>query len=74
MLEQINESPRIILTDLNGEPTDPSPIHLSENDIIEKLLPISKEKIVYYGTHLKNNKISGNKLIKYVIPGDIIDI
>jgi len=74
LIDQINKSPRIVLTDLNGEPTDPDPVHLSETDIINNLIPISKDNIIYYGTHLKFNKISNNKLIKYVLPGEIIEI
>lgn len=72
LLNQVKLFPGIILTDLNGEPADPVKVHMSEQDIIEKAIPHSEGKIIYYGTHLKIQKESVHKNIKYVYPGETI--
>ena len=72
LFEQIKLFPRAIIIDLNGEPSDPVKVHLSENDIITKVLPVSKENIVFYGTHLKYQKEPLNKIIRYTYPGEVI--
>jgi len=74
LLEQIKLFPQVILTDMNGELSDPVKVHMSENDIIEKAIPQSENKIYFYGTHLKTQKKSVNEKIKYVYPGEIINI
>jgi ribonuclease BN (tRNA processing enzyme) len=70
----LSESPKIILIDLNGEADDPVPIHLSEEEIIEKGIKLVNPGTIFYGTHLKYQKESTHKNIKYVIPGMEIDI
>ena len=72
LLFQIKLFPEIILVDLNGEPSDPKQIHMSEKDIIEKAIPHSEGRVTFYGTHLKMQKESVHKNIRYVHPGDII--
>lgn len=72
LLKQIKTFPEAIIIDLNGEPSDPVKVHLSENDIITKVLPVSEDNIVFYGTHLKYQKESLNKMIRYTYPGEEI--
>ncbi len=72
LLNQIKLFPEIILIDMNGEISDPVKFHMSENDIIEKAIPFSEGRIIYYGTHLKTQKQSQHEEIKYVHPGEII--
>lgn len=72
LIDQIKLLPKVIIADLNGEPTDQVKVHLSENDIITKALPLSKDNIIYYGTHLKYQKESLNKNIHYTYPGEEI--
>lgn len=74
LIDQVRLFPEAIIADLNGEPSDPVKIHLSEDDIIAKALPVSKDKTVYYGTHLKYQKKSSHKNIKYVYPGEVIEL
>jgi len=67
--------PKYIIIDLNGEPDDPVYIHLSEKEIIEKVLNKKSINTTFLGTHLKYQKeISINKCIKYVYPGMVIEI
>ena len=64
-----------VLIDLNGEKSDGAKIHISESDLVQYALPKIKNKnIKFYGTHLKENKISGNKQIQYLIPGEEIEV
>jgi len=72
LLHQIKLFPEIILADLNGEPSDPRKVHMSETDIIEKAIPHCEGKITFYGTHLKTQKESAHKNIHYVYPGEVI--
>ena len=74
LLEQIRLIPKIIIADMNGEPSDPVKVHLSEDDIITKVLPESKDKIIFYGTHLKYQKKSVNKYIRFAYPGEEIEL
>lgn len=74
LISQIKLFPQIIITDLNGEPSDPQKIHLSEEDLIEKGIPQSQGKVIFYGTHLKKQKESSHKQIKYVYPGLVISL
>lgn len=73
LLDHIRLFPGVIIADLNGEPSDPVKVHMSEKDLVEKALPVSGEKIMYYGTHLKYQKESGNEYIRYTRPGEIIE-
>ncbi len=72
LLEQIKLFPEVIIIDLNGEPTDPVKVHLSQEDIMIKALPVSKENIVFYGTHLKYQKEALNNILRYTYPGQEI--
>jgi ribonuclease BN (tRNA processing enzyme) len=74
LIEQIKLCPKIIITDLNGEESDPVKVHLSENDLIAKTAHLHCDKIIFYGTHLKHQKTSSGKNIKYAGPGDIIEL
>lgn len=70
----LKEKPHKIILDLNGEPDDPVPVHLSERDITEKAFNIVKPETIFYGTHLKYKKESRCDRIKYVHPGMEIEI
>lgn len=74
LLPIVKSGPGVILADLNGEPSDPVRLHLSESDLLERALPHCPAGTVFYGTHLKVAKKSGLERIKYVNPGDVIDI
>jgi ribonuclease Z len=64
-----------ILIDLNGEKSDTVKVHISEEDLVEYALPRYKNReVIFYGTHLKSNKISSNRKIRYLNPGDEIVI
>ncbi|MBN2418568.1 MAG: MBL fold metallo-hydrolase, partial [Deltaproteobacteria bacterium] len=63
-----------VLIDLNGEETDTVRVHISENDLVQHALPNINKDIIFYGTHLKKNKISGNKNIRYLLPGEVLEV
>ncbi|MCU0843409.1 MAG: MBL fold metallo-hydrolase [Spirochaetes bacterium] len=74
LLPFIQNGGRTILIDLNGEPGDTHKVHLSEADLIEMALPRCGDDVVFYGTHLKQHKKTGPGRIRYVKPGDHIEI
>ncbi len=69
----LKERSKIIILDLNGE-GDPSPIHVSEEELIKNGIRLVHPKTIFYGTHLKSLKKSGHPMIKYVEPGMEIEI
>jgi len=73
LLDQVRLFPKIIIADLNGEPSDPVKVHMSGDDLVENALPVSGDRIMYYGTHLKYQKESENKYIRYTRPGEVIE-
>lgn len=74
LLEYIKDADSVLI-DLNGEKSDKAKIHISEYDLEQYAFPnIKKKDIKFYGTHLKKNKISKNKNIQYLRPGDEIEI
>ena len=73
LLEYI-EDVNAIIVDLNGEKTDKTKVHISENDLIKYALPKIKGGVKFYGTHLRENKISDNERIKYLKFGYEINI
>jgi len=74
LVEMIIKKPKVMLIDLNGEDNDPRPVHVSEADIINKAIPLSKNEIHYYGTHLKLQKKSKKKYLTYVKPGMTFEV
>ena len=73
LLEYIEDVSTIIV-DLNGEKTDKTKVHVSEDDLIKYALPKLKSSVKFYGTHLRDNKISGNGRIQYLKFGDKIKL
>ena len=74
LLEYIRDVDTVLI-DLNGEKSDEAKIHISEHDLKKYALPKLKDKdIRFYGTHLKQNKISKNKNIRYLTPGEEIEV
>lgn len=65
---------KIIIADLNGEPTDPVPVHLTEAEAATRLLPHCPAGTIIYGTHLKRSKIAQHPGIQYLNPGDCINL
>lgn len=49
----IETKPKLVLIDLNGDPGDVKPVHLSNNELVEKGLPISGNNTLFVGTHLR---------------------
>ncbi|HSV97976.1 MAG TPA: MBL fold metallo-hydrolase [Spirochaetota bacterium] len=74
LLPHIQDGGKAVLIDLNGEPGEAHKVHLSEADLAEKALPRCGDDVVFYGTHLKQNKKTGPGRIRYVRPGDRIEI
>lgn len=70
----LHKKPGHVLLDMNGEPDDPVQVHLSENDLIKKALPLTGQETMYYGTHLKTDKFSKLDQLIYVQPGQLIDV
>ena len=68
----LKRKPKNVLLDLNGEDDDIKKVHLSERDLIDKALNITFNETDYYGTHLKSDKTSNIKKLKYVKNGDEI--
>jgi ribonuclease BN (tRNA processing enzyme) len=64
--------PRNVLIDLGGEKDDPAPVHLTENDLLEKVSELKAEGTRFWGTHLKCEKKSRAKELKYVRAGTVI--
>ena len=65
----------IVLIDLNGEKSDRVKVHISEHDLIQYALPNIKNKdIIFYGTHLKTDRISSNRNIRYLKTGQEIEV
>ena len=74
LLEYIKDADTVLI-DLNGEESDTARVHISENDLVQYAFPNLKNKdIRFYGTHLKKSKTSDNKNIRYLIPGQEIEI
>ncbi|MDM8549112.1 MBL fold metallo-hydrolase [Desulfobacterales bacterium HSG2] len=73
LLEYVEDVDTIIV-DLNGEKTDKTKVHISENDLLKYALPKTKGSVRFYGTHLRDNKISENGRIQYLKFGDEIYI
>jgi ribonuclease BN (tRNA processing enzyme) len=74
LIKQIQLCPKIIITDLNGELSDQTKVHLSENDLVTKAVDFCGDTTIFYGTHLKYQKESSHKNIKYTYPGEIIEL
>jgi phosphoribosyl 1,2-cyclic phosphodiesterase len=70
----LEDQPRLVLVDLNGQDNDPIPVHLSRRDLREKALPITGENTTYYGTHLKKEFQSAIPCIKCAKPGMVIEV
>lgn len=65
-------NPRNVLIDLNGEPGDPIPVHLSEKELLGKIKELKTGKTRFWGTHLKRDKKSPGGTLRYVKPGMVI--
>jgi ribonuclease BN (tRNA processing enzyme) len=70
----LEDHPRVVLVDLNGQDSDRRPIHLSMRDLREKALPITGEHTTYYGTHLQREFQSTLPHVKCARPGLAIEV
>ncbi len=68
----LEKKPKAVIIDLNGQKKDKKKVHLSHDDLIKYALPITKDKTIYYGTHLKKEFKETNKYIKCCKPQDKI--
>jgi len=73
-LHYLQDENLTVLADLNGEESDKVKVHMSENDISEFAIPFMSQSATILGTHLKKNKVSSIKQIKYVHPGETYSI
>lgn len=49
----IEKAPKLVLIDLNGDADDLKPVHLSKKELVEKGLPITGNRSMFWGTHLR---------------------
>lgn len=74
LIPLIKLNPKVILSDAGGDERSAVKVHLTENDIINKAIPVSGDNTVYYATHLKYQKESIHERLKYTTPGMVIEI
>ena len=65
----IEAKPKLVLIDLNGEPGESKPVHLSYDELKEKGLPISGSETTFIGTHLRKSFITTDHRIVCSEPG-----
>lgn len=70
----LESNPKMVIIDANGQKGEKHKVHISIEDIMEYALPITKNRTVYYGTHLKEEFEEDNKCIKCCKSGDVIII
>ena len=70
----LKEKAKAVIIDLNGEPGDAKPIHVNEQELIDKGIRLAGTKTIFYGTHLKYVKKSRHPMLKYAEPGMEIDL
>lgn len=70
----LESNPKAVIIDLNGQKGEKHKVHISIDDLIEFALPITKNKTIYYGTHLKEEFEEDNDNIKCCRPGDVIKV
>ena len=70
----LENKPKAVLIDLNGQKNDKHKVHLSIDDLLEYAVPITRDKTIYYGTHLKEEFKEVNKKIKCCKSGELITI
>ena len=67
----VSEIPGAAVLDLNGNRNDQPQMHIAREDVIEKGLPITKDKTVYYGTHLLEEFPETDPRIRCAKPGAV---
>lgn len=65
----ISNRPKYIICDLNGDSSDGMRVHMAEQDIAEKAIPVTGDATVYIGTHLRDYRTSSRGEIIYATPG-----
>jgi len=70
----ISNKPKYVICDLNSDPSDKVQVHMAEKDIVEKAMPVTGDATIYVGTHLKENRVSGQRNLMYAVPGTRIEI
>jgi hypothetical protein len=69
--QMVSEKPEAVIVDLNGSRSDEPQMHICREDVIEKGLPITLDKTVYYGTHLLEEFTASDPRIKCAKPGAV---
>jgi len=69
--EMVSENPGAVLMDLNGRRDDEPQLHICREDVIEKGLSVTKDKTVFYGTHLMEEFTETNPRLKCAKPGAV---
>jgi hypothetical protein len=70
----ISNKPEYVICDLNSDPSDKVQVHMAEKDIVERAMPVTGDATIYVGTHLKENRVSGQRNLMYAVPGTRIEI
>jgi phosphoribosyl 1,2-cyclic phosphodiesterase len=70
----LSRRPDQVLLDLNGSPDDPHPVHMSEDDLVLKGLPLTDGATMFHGTHLRRWRESAHPAISFARQGDVFII
>ena len=70
----LNNKPRVVLIDLNGQENDLERVHLSIGDLKLKAIPLTGEKTKYFGTHLREEFNTTISCVKCAKPGMVINL
>jgi ribonuclease BN (tRNA processing enzyme) len=70
----LSHRPRCVIADLNSVPGDKIKMHMSEQDILEKAMPLTGDKTKYIGTHLRADRVSTHKNLAYAVPGLRVEV
>jgi len=67
----VSEKPGVAVLDLGGNRSDQPQMHIAREDVIEKGLPVTQDKTVYYGTHLLEEFTETDPRIRCAKPGAV---
>ena len=70
----LNNKPRVVLIDLNGEDNDHKRVHLSIGDLMRKAIPLTGRQTKYFGTHLRKEFDTTVSCVNCAKPGMDINL
>jgi len=70
----LNNKPRVVLIDLNGEDNDHKRVHLSTGDLMRKAIPLTGRQSKYFGTHLRKEFDTTVSCVNCAKPGMDINL